>query len=91
MPAQNNPSKPELITPHGGYRKLKSYQNAEIIYDATMVFCNRFIDHHSRPRARKNQIKMFDIGCNKFKMTLFIFNNYASSGVLRLSVLNRSA
>ena len=45
MLAQN---KPELITPHGGYRRLKSYQNAEIIYDATIVFCNRFIDHHSR-------------------------------------------
>lgn len=25
MPAQNNHSKHELITPHGGYRRLKSY------------------------------------------------------------------
>ncbi len=40
--------KPNLITPHGGYRNLKSYQTTEIIYDATVVFCNRFIDKRSR-------------------------------------------
>jgi hypothetical protein len=27
---------------------LKSYQMAEIVFDATMVFCDRFIDRHSR-------------------------------------------
>lgn len=31
-----------------GYRELKSYQNAEIVYDATVAFCNRFIDWRSR-------------------------------------------
>ncbi|MFH1563346.1 MAG: four helix bundle suffix domain-containing protein [Nitrospirota bacterium] len=36
------------IGPHGGYRNLKSYQTTEIIYDATVVFCNRFIDKRSR-------------------------------------------
>ena len=41
-------SKPDLIPPHGGYRNLKSYQTAEIVYDATAVFCNRFIDKRSR-------------------------------------------
>jgi four helix bundle suffix protein len=40
--------KSKLIPPHGGYRKLKSYQIAEIIYDATVIFCNRFIDKRSR-------------------------------------------
>lgn len=37
-----------VIGPHGGYRNLKSYQNAEIVYDATVVFCNRFVDRRSR-------------------------------------------
>ncbi len=37
-----------LIPPHGGYRALKSYQMAEIIYDATLVFCERFLDRRSR-------------------------------------------
>ncbi|HNX96480.1 MAG TPA: four helix bundle suffix domain-containing protein, partial [Candidatus Aminicenantes bacterium] len=37
-----------LIPPHGGYRDLKSYQMAEIVHDATVVFCDRFIDRRSR-------------------------------------------
>lgn len=37
-----------LIPPHGGYRNLKSYQMAEIIFDATTIFCDRFIDRKSR-------------------------------------------
>jgi hypothetical protein len=37
-----------LIPPHGGYRSLKSYRNAEIVYDATARFCDRFIDRRSR-------------------------------------------
>jgi four helix bundle suffix protein len=37
-----------LISKHGGYQKLKSYQSAEIVYDATVAFCDRFIDGRSR-------------------------------------------
>jgi four helix bundle suffix protein len=37
-----------IIDPHGGFRKLKSYQSAEIVYDATVGFCNRLIDPRSR-------------------------------------------
>jgi restriction system protein len=37
-----------LITPHGGYRNLKSFQHAELVYDATVEFCDRFIDRRSR-------------------------------------------
>jgi len=44
----NQKPKPDLIPPHGGYRNLKSYQMAEIVYDATVVFCGRFIDRRSR-------------------------------------------
>ncbi len=43
-PADN----PSLIPPHGGYRALRSYQMAEIIFDATVAFCDRFIDRRSR-------------------------------------------
>ena len=39
---------PHLIPPHGGYRKLRSYQTAELVYDATVLFCDRFIDKRSR-------------------------------------------
>ncbi len=37
-----------FIPPHGGYQKLLSYQKAEIVYDATVYFCDRFIDRRSR-------------------------------------------
>lgn len=37
-----------FIPPHGGYQKLLSYQKAEIVYDATVYFCGRFIDKRSR-------------------------------------------
>src|SRR3989338_7430010 len=48
MNDKDKKAKPELIPPHGGYRNLRSYQTAEIVYDATVVFCNRFIDKRSR-------------------------------------------
>lgn len=38
----------KLIPPHGGYQKLKSFQMAEIVYDATVKFCTRFVDKRSR-------------------------------------------
>ena len=37
-----------LIPSHGGYRNLKSFKSAEIVYDATVKFCDRFIDKRSR-------------------------------------------
>ncbi len=40
--------RPRLIPAHGGYRDLRSYQMAEIVYDATVVFCDRLISRRSR-------------------------------------------
>lgn len=37
-----------FIPPHGGYRSLVSYRKAEIVYDATVRFCDRFVDRRSR-------------------------------------------
>lgn len=37
-----------LIPHHGGYRKLRSFQCSQTVYDGTVVFCNRFVDKHSR-------------------------------------------
>jgi len=39
---------PKIIPPHGGYRDLQSYQMSEIVYDGTVVFCDRFISLRSR-------------------------------------------
>jgi four helix bundle suffix protein len=37
-----------FIPAHGGYRKLFSYQKAEIIYDGTVYFTNRFFNKYDR-------------------------------------------
>jgi four helix bundle suffix protein len=33
---------------HGGYRKLKSFQVAQLAYDVTVRFCDRYIEKRSR-------------------------------------------
>jgi four helix bundle suffix protein len=37
-----------LIPRHGGYKNLLSYRKAEIIYDATVYFTDRFFGRHDR-------------------------------------------
>lgn len=37
-----------LIPKHGGYRKLKSFQIAQLIYDVTVRFCDRYVGKRSR-------------------------------------------
>ena len=41
-------NQPGLIPPHGGYASLQSYQMSVLVYDATVKFCDRFIDPRSR-------------------------------------------
>ena len=40
-----------FIPKHGGYRKLLSYQKAEIIYDGTQYFTARFFPSRASMRA----------------------------------------
>src|SRR3989304_4279710 len=40
--------KEPLIPKHGGYRKVKSFQVSELVYDVTVRFCERDIDKRSR-------------------------------------------
>ena len=48
-PLHSSPQSHEgFIPPHGGYEKLFSYPKTQIIYDATIRFCARFIDKRSR-------------------------------------------
>ncbi len=54
----NETNRTELIPPHGGYRKLKSYQTAEIIYDATVDFCQHYIDRtHGANRTHDQMVQ----------------------------------
>lgn len=40
--------KEPLIPKNGGFRKLKSFQIAQLVYDVTVRFCERYIDKRSR-------------------------------------------
>jgi four helix bundle suffix protein len=43
---QNNT--PGFIPPHGGYRKLLTYQKAQIIYDGTVYFTGKYFPKYDR-------------------------------------------
>ena len=57
MGANNRPmaEREKLIPPHGGYRKLKSFQVAQLAYDVTVRFVDRYIDRSSRTRDQMEQ------------------------------------
>jgi four helix bundle suffix protein len=45
----------DLIPKHGGYRKLKSFQISQLVYDVTVRFCELYIDKYSRTRDQMVQ------------------------------------
>src|SRR3982751_2473094 len=49
-------SEPEKLIPlHGGYRKLKSFQVSQLIYDLTVRFCDAYI--HKRSRTHDQMVQ----------------------------------
>lgn len=48
-------NKESLIPPHGGYRKLKSFQVAQLAYDLTVLFVERYVPRNSRTRDQMVQ------------------------------------
>lgn len=49
------PETENLIPLHGGYRKLKSFQVAQLVYDVTVRFCERYVDRKSCTRDQMVQ------------------------------------
>ena len=52
--AFNLNSASKVYAKHGGYKKLKAYQVAELCYDFTCRFCDRYI-----PRKDRHMIKWY--------------------------------
>ena len=46
--SDNSGARARLIPKHGGYRKLRSFHTAQLAYDGTVAFCDRFVDRRSR-------------------------------------------
>ena len=40
------PEIPQIVLPHGGYRKLIVYKKSDVIYQGTVMFCRRFLPAH---------------------------------------------
>ena len=53
MNAQPSPAK--RLRPSGGYRTLRSFLTASVIYDGTLLFCDRFVNPRSRLRDQMLQ------------------------------------
>jgi hypothetical protein len=49
--------KEPLIPKHGGYRKLKSFQIAPLVYDITVRFCDRYIERRKRSRTHDQMVQ----------------------------------
>ena len=95
MTQTNGPCKAEgsgLIPAHGGYRNLKSYQMAEIVYDATGAFCDRFIGKRSRThdqmvqaaRSGKQNIAEGSMGSGTSRKTELKLVGVARAGLQQL-------
>jgi four helix bundle suffix protein len=44
----DGPARGRRLRPSGGYRSLRSYQVATVVYDGTESFCDRFVEKRSR-------------------------------------------
>ena len=47
-PRDLNTNPTGFIPPHGGYEALYSFQKAQIVFDATVYFCGRFLERRDR-------------------------------------------
>ncbi len=62
-----------LIPEHGGYRNLKSFQVAQLVYDVTVRFCDRYVDRCGRTKDEMEQAARSQVQniaeCNKVSGT----------------------
>lgn len=71
------PGSEGFIPPHGGYQDLLSYQKALVVYDATLRFCDRFIDRRSRTHDQMVQ------AARSGKQNILEGRNFLTEGGLR--------
>ncbi len=91
----NSPSKYSLILPpSGGFRKLKSFQIAQLVYDITVRFVVRYIREGSRTRDQMEKAarsgaqniaegSVFSVTSKKLEMNL---TNVARSSLTELKL-----
>ncbi len=83
-----------FIPKYGGYRNLFSYQKAEIVYDATVYFCNRFMTKYDRTvdqmiqaaRSGKQNIAEASMASGLSKQTEILLTNVALASLEELLI-----
>lgn len=83
-----------FIPLHGGYRKLITYQKAEIIYDGTVYFCGRFFHKFDRTidqmvqaaRSGKQNIAEASMASGTSKETEIKLTNVARASIEELLI-----
>ena len=83
-----------FIPSHGGYRNLFSYQKAEIIYDGTVYFTNRFFHKYDRTvgqmvqaaRSGKQNIAEASMASGTSKETEIKLTNVARASLEELQI-----
>jgi four helix bundle suffix protein len=91
MEQNNNPG---FIPPHGGYEKLLTYQKAEIIYDGTVYFTNKYFHKYDRTvgqmvqaaRSGKQNIAEGSMASGTSKETELKLTNVARSSLEELKL-----
>ncbi|HEY3285227.1 MAG TPA: four helix bundle suffix domain-containing protein [Armatimonadota bacterium] len=81
-----------FIPAHGGYQKLLTYQRAEIVYDATVRFCERWFDRRDRTvdqmvqaaRSGKQNIVEGSVASGTYKETEIKLTNVARASLEEL-------
>ncbi|MFN8250873.1 MAG: four helix bundle suffix domain-containing protein [Ferruginibacter sp.] len=89
---QHNNHTGSFIPPHGGYRKLITFQKAEIIYDGTVYFTKRFFNKYDRTvdqmvqaaRSGKQNIAEASVASGTSKETEIKLTNVARASLEEL-------
>jgi four helix bundle suffix protein len=84
----------KLIPPHGGFEHLKTFQLAELIFDVTVRFCNRYVDRKSRThdqmvqaaRSGKQNIAEGSVASGTSKKTELKLTNIARASLKELAL-----
>jgi len=67
-----------LIPPHGGYRELKSFQHAELVYDCTVKFCQ------TSGTSKKFELKLVGVARASLEELLLDYEDFLRQRGLRL-------
>ena len=74
-----------VIPPHGGYRKLRSFQVAELVYDGTVVFCMKAASRSGSTRHARRCVAQGSFNFSYQSIRTHVRGKGGSPGILVFS------